>query len=183
MVNLASIGAPCGANVGGLNLLRIIPAFNVLSIPEAVAHIVETDVTLENGQNFLDIFFTTGGYSEGQQNTEHGEFFRQSLSVYVPKDAPDVAYFLQQLTGIRCIAIYQDGNGMAKLVGSLEAPLTFRSDLDIQDRGNGQNGHKLTFTADSLNKAYFYQMIPVVPPGQRKVFSAGFSFGFLRTQP
>lgn len=181
-LDIGHIYPACGHNLGGLNHLRIIPVENVVSIPAARQHIIQGEAQLVDPDNYLDIFFAsdTGSFKETTVETEHGEYCKQNMKVYIPKDAPDVGYWANTLTGIRCIALYRDNNDYVKLVGSKESPLTFLPELDTDDSTAGKNGHVFSFAGVSLEKAYFYQMFEVTPPGTRKRFSMGFNFGFRR---
>lgn len=181
MINLSDIGnlnPACGHNLGGLHYLKVIPADNVVSIPKAVNHILPTELVLTDSTNFLDVFFDqeNATFKESPASDDQGEYYKPTIEVYVAKDTPDAAYWISRLEGIRCICIYQDGNGYAKVVGSKQFPLTFRAGLDITSK----NGHTLSFSCESEQKAYFYMHYEVAPVGTRKVFSAGFTFGFLR---
>ncbi|MDJ1468177.1 hypothetical protein [Xanthocytophaga flava] len=180
-INLNDIPLDCGHNLGGIHYLRINPVYNVKSIPGSVAHVIQQPIQLYDPQHYADIWFVTGGFTEVMTDEANGEYFKQAIQVYVPKDAPDLAFAIQELTGVRCICQYVDGNKNAKLVGSLEAPLTFSSELDTGSDFSDKNGYKLSFKTDSIHKAFFYLMYEGDTPPPRKAFSSGFSYGFLRS--
>jgi hypothetical protein len=182
LADIGNLNPPCGGNLGGLHYLRIIPAENVIAIPAARNHIIPLELQLADGTNYLDIFFAQdqGEYKESMQETEHGEFYKQEIKVWMPKDTPDVAYWISRLTGIRCLAIYQDSNQFVKVVGSKESPLTFSSELLTGEGASSKNGHTLGFSGLSLEKAYNYLHFEKPEPGSRKRFSMGFNFGFRR---
>lgn len=181
-VSLVNIPAPCGRNMGGLHYVRVFLLYNIKKIPRPVKHVIQSEIELFNSADYMDIWFSSGSFTEQMGEDSNGEYFKQQIQIFAPKDAPDIAYAIQQLTGVRCVCLYMDGNGQTKLVGSLESPLTFSSDLDTGDATSDKNGHKLTFKTESVHKAYFYLMFEGSTIPDRKVFSPGFSFGFLRSQ-
>lgn len=185
MIDLRGIGGlydVCGGNLGGLDYVRILPAENLAAMPLHSAHTILSELDLLDGANYLDIVFSpdSGGYDEALQETEHGDFQKQKLELWVPRDTPEVGYWMERLTGIRCVAIYQDSNGVAKLIGSKRQPLRFSHKLETGQGASSKNGHLISFSGECSHKALYYQMFEVPPAGTRKVFSAGFNFGFRR---
>jgi len=181
-ITLKDLPPACGHNQGGIHYLRVIPVRNVVSIPEPVEHKIPLPLVLRDQALYADIWFTSGSFTEAMNEDNNGEFFRPQIQIYVPKDSPDLAFAVAQLTGVRCVCLYVDGNNQAKLVGSLDAPLAFSSDLDTGNDYADKNGYKLKFSTETSHKAYFYLMYEGATPPLRKVFSNGFSFGFLRSQ-
>lgn len=172
-----------GANVGGLSVIRVYPASNVVAIAEPVAGIVQEQITLLDEQNYADIFFPVGegGYSEPWARDDHGPFRKAKLEAWLPKDNPELHECLRLLDLHRkYIALYIDNNGYTKIVGTPEYPLEFSHGLETGKRSRDPNGHDLLFTASLPTNAPFYLHQVIVPAGTRKVFSAGFSFGFRR---
>jgi len=172
----------CGGVLGGLDYVRILPAENLVAMPPSSRHNVLQELELVDGSNYLDIVFApdAGGYEEQHQETEHGDFLKQSLSLWVPRDTPDAGHWMDRLTGIRCLALYMDSNGVCKLIGSKRQPLRFSHKLETGQGASGKNGHQLTFNGECSHKALFYGMFEVPPAGTRKVFNPGFTFGFRR---
>jgi hypothetical protein len=183
MIDLTDLDDFCGPNQGGINLLRLIPVQHIVSIPEPVQMLISEDILLEDGTTFYQVLFSenSGSYKETFAEEDNGEFFKQLLQVTVPKDRPAVAHFCDQLTGVRCVAIYQDANGYDKLIGSLEYPLTFKGDLETGAASVSRNGHTIAFAADSPHKAYFFtggtEASPPTPEGEG-VFDDTYDFTF-----
>ena len=186
---LASAAPPavqptCGLNLPGLlGCLRVFPVGNVLSVPPVLGSVHQGEVVLRDPRNYADLWFQAGSgqYEEPEDEDGQGDFYKQKLSVLVPRDEPDVAAAIAAYRSLRYfVALYQDGNGYTKLVGSPASPLRFEAALSTGQRPGDRNAHTIVFAVNSPTPAYFYQHFPATA-GSRRVFSAGFTFGFQRT--
>jgi hypothetical protein len=63
MFSLTDIFEPCGAVQGGLDLVKVIPVDQVVSIPQARGHVVETPLVLKPGARWYDLWFSPGSGS------------------------------------------------------------------------------------------------------------------------
>ena len=174
----------CGPNAGGLlGVVRFYPVGNVLSVPPVFAGQHVGVLGVLDPENYLDVFFGVGGgqFVESEEDSDQGSYYKSKLTLTVGKDDPDLGAALAVLRQLRYyVAVYLDGNGLTKLVGSPETPLRFLSALETGRRGTDLNGHQLTFSAETVDPAGFYQTLVVPPGGVRRVFSSGFTFGFQR---
>jgi hypothetical protein len=167
-------------NIGGLRGLRVWPASNV-RLPAYQGVSLTTPIELLDPQNYADIWFLpdSAGFTEPQQDNVHGESYKPSLQLIIPKDAPDVAEAIARLTAVRyLVAGYTDGNGLSKLVGTPQNPLVFSADLETGKRGPDRNGYPLTLAGETPRRAPFYLALELGTPPIRRAFSPGFSFGF-----
>lgn len=182
---LPGIAPLCGASAGGLlGCLRVFPASNVLAVPRVVGGVHVGEVQLRDAQNYADVWFreNTGQYEEPQDDDEQGDVYKAKLTVLVARDAPDVQQAIDLYRQHRYfVALFLDGNGLTKLVGSAAHPLRFTAGLNTGQRGGDANGYALSFAANQSDPAAFYAALDATPPAGRKVFSAGFTYGFLRT--
>lgn len=198
MNQIYDIAAACGHNLGGIHRLRVIPVRNIpvrniRSMPAPSMATAWAGVyglpavygllpVLRDPEDQCEIWFANGAFTETMQEDANGEFYRQQIQVYAPKDSPEAAAATSALTGVRCVCVYTDGNGLVKLVGTDEHPLTFGSELDTGSDAGDKNGLKLRFTGESVLPAL---LLPPenAPPPLAKAFSGGFSSGFLQDSP
>jgi hypothetical protein len=182
---LPAIQPLCGLNLPGLlGCLRVIPASNVLHVPLVMGSVHQGELVLRDPLNYADLWFQAGSgqFEESEDDDEQGPLYKQKLTIVTPRDEPDVAVAIAAYRAHRYfVALYQDGNGYTKLVGSPEWPLRFEAALSTGQRPGDRNGHTIVFAVNSPTPAYFYQHFPAPPAGNRRVFSAGFTFGFQRT--
>lgn len=182
MRQLTHILPACGANLGGLVHIRVYPAANVRRIPDPVGGILAEPVVLLDQQNFCDIFFPNaeGLLDEGGAEDEHGNYFKIKVSAFVPQDTPEFYDATLALTGMACIVLCMDNNGLARLVGTPEFPLRFKLSTSTGKRTRDKNGMDFEFSGMAPHRAPFCLTLDNLSPEPRKRFSAGFTFAFRR---
>lgn len=155
---MISITEFIGDNIGGLESFQFIPVGDVASIARAKDHVITELVTLDTGKAWLDAYVTLGSlaYSEGKNKTIHGNHYNRSLVGFVPKDTEALAELFDEMGDVRFIIDYTDNNGVRKLIGSLDSPLVFSSQLSTGNDAAARNGHFITFSGNSPHKAYIY---------------------------
>jgi hypothetical protein len=167
-------------NTGGVRALRVWPASNVV-IPAYSGSTLLTAITLRDPRNYADIWFPTdsAGFVEPEDTDAQGDVYKPSLTLEVPKDAPDLQEAIARLRAVRyVVAAYADGNGLTKLVGTPDHPLRFSAGLETGKRATDRNGYPLVFAGQTPTPAPFYLTQSLGPAPGRRAFSAGFSFGF-----
>lgn len=167
-------------NTGGVRALRVWPASNVV-IPEYSGSILSAPITLLDPRNYADIWFLpdSAGFVEPEDDDAQGDFYKPSIELVVPKDAPDLQEAIARLRAVRhVVAAYADGNGLTKLVGTPDYPLRFAAGLETGKRPGDRNGYPLVFAGQTPAPAPFYLTQSSGPQPTRRAFSAGFSFGF-----
>ncbi len=168
-------------NVGGVRALRVWPASNV-RLPAYTGSSLDVPLQLLDADNYADIWFPDdqAGFEEPEADDAQGPLYKPSLQLLVVRDAPDLQEAIDRLRAVRYfVAVYADGNGLTKLVGTPEHPLRFSAGLETGKRPTDRNGYPLAFTGQTPRPAPFYltqEQVSVVPI--RRAFSAGFSFGF-----
>lgn len=181
LLNVPSIAKLCDSNMGGLRLLRVIPLDGVQSIPTAVGHSITAAITLKPGASISDVFFTedTGSFEEPAEIGEQGKLYRQRISVVIPKDAPEIADYVNLYDGMECICQYMDSNGFAKLIGSLSQPLRFEASFNTGTTAEERNAYTFSYRGSSYHKAYFYPYFinPVTGGRGYGFFSPSVSWG------
>lgn len=149
-----------GDNIGSIKSFQFIPVDDILTIPAAVNHIINQQITLKPGKAWFNAYVTEGtlNFKEEEKANEHGVFYLQTLSGFIPKDFKDLTVLFNEMDGFKYIINYVDNNGKKKIAGSLDSPLQFELKLDTSDATSGRNGHLITFFGESKHKAYFYNV-------------------------
>jgi hypothetical protein len=139
----------------------VIPVDQVVSIPQARGHVVETPLVLKPGARWYDLWFSpgSGSFKEPMGEDVQGEFVKPVVSLFSPRETPTVAHFAAQLQGVRCLVVFQDANALSRIVGSLEYPLSFKHESDTGTSLTSKSGSTFTFSGEQPEKSYFYMAI------------------------
>ncbi len=195
----------CGSHLGGLSQLFVIPADQVLSVPEHQEYLLGADIVLEEGTSMSQLEFPedAADFKEDSAENDHGLLYKSKLEVFMPKDTPQMAQWTNALGKIKfCVLLYCDNNGFWKVVGSPEFPLTISSSFESGKSGANKSGTTFLFSGESLDKAFFYygmeigdqepnnsgapvtivdgkgKILATVQPGGTFQIKSGFSYGF-----
>jgi hypothetical protein len=181
--SLPSLARPEGDNFGGLLALQLFKASHVVRIPDHDGVILAQSIQLQSGITLAGLYFTPGTatFSEDPADTDQGEIFKWKISFSVPKTAPDIHYWLQAQRGHELMAIVLDGNSNPMLIGNPDYTLKLKADVDTGNQPAKKNGYGFTLSGEGPDRALFYLLYESLLPPPRKVFSSGFTYGFLRT--
>ncbi|GAB3885977.1 hypothetical protein [Spirosoma agri] len=173
------------ANVPGIRKLWLIEARHLLGVidPRTVPLGLENGWTLrKNGLQLgedakIHVFsFPTdrGSYDQKASVTIQGVVYNQSLAMTVPNDHQLTALVMQRMTGRQWVAIYQDGNGNQKVVGTAKQPLRFLANYQASP-----SGYFFSWSCQTRQPAYFFSDFPLLDTLQLDAeFSYGFSYDF-----
>lgn len=100
----------------------------------------------------------TGSWSEDQQDSEQGDYFRITLSARLAADSPTVRGELNRMKQHRYL-LRLTREGTVILIGTPEQPLRFSSRFDSGADGGDTRAHTVTFSGVSLRKSPGY--VPV----------------------
>lgn len=125
------------ANVPGLRKLWLIEARYVLGltdprrVPGGAAPgwlLPPGGLQLAEGTPIVSFAFPSGrgDYDQKQTSTVQGDEYQHQLTLSVPKDHPVTAQAFRLMTGRRWVAVYQDANGLVRVVGTPRQPLRFQ---------------------------------------------------------
>lgn len=175
MILLTDIFEPCGPVQGGIDLVKVIPVDQVISIPKARGHVVETPIVLKTGARWYDLWFSpgSGNFKEPMGDDVQGEYVKPVVSLFSPRETPTVAYFAARLQGVRCLVVFQDGNRLSRIVGSLEYPLSFKHEFDSGASANSRSGSTFTFSGEQPEKSYFYLAVEMPTTGSAPGWCCG----------
>lgn len=93
----------------------------------------------------------TGAWTEDQQESEQGDFFRVNVSARLAADTPEVRGELNAMKQHRYLLRFTR-NGTVLLIGTPEQPLRFSSRFDSGAEGGDIRAHTVTFTGAALRK-------------------------------
>lgn len=157
---MTSIPKPSGLNIEGVKSLKYIDVADVADVyqPNTSQHTVI--ILLKAYKALSEIYFTKreASFTETPQTDASGIWYKQSLPFVVPKDSPDLAQIVKNLSGKRFIVVFTDNNEQIKVLGSLKAPC--RLARSVQNPASGRNQHAFEFTAIADNTTFF------LDPGQ-----------------
>ncbi|SFD47423.1 hypothetical protein [Spirosoma endophyticum] len=177
-------------NVGGLRTLRICPARHVsLIAPERFAlpqHLGYSDFTVSSQHLIfsagailtnVDVIPDYCSFSDDMETSGHGELFKPTIQLILPKVRPDVVVWVQKYRAVRWLAFLEDRNGYCRLAGTPEQPL----ELGVksgQELGKGRNQTVLTFSGLAQQPAYFLTGITDADLMYEGPFDPAFGFAF-----
>lgn len=149
------------ANVPGLRRLWLIEARHVLHItdPRTVPGSLVAGWVLPGSAFSLtpdavihDWRFSSkrGRYEEKVTTTVQGIQYDQDIKLTLPRDAPETTLTVMRMTGRKWLAIYTDGNGLLRLVGTPKQPLRFAQALNLTN-----NSRELIWVGSTRNPSVF----------------------------
>lgn len=149
-----------GDNIGGLLRLNFIPVSDIESIDEPYEHRITVPVELKENKRWFSLYATLGtmSFTESGSKTSDGELFDKKITATCPKDRADISALFNEMRNEQFVIDYTDTNGERKLVGSLEEPLQFSSNLNTKEGIEGRNEHVISFFGVGTHKSYFYDI-------------------------
>lgn len=157
---MADITQPIGNNLGGALRFNFINVNDVLSIPTPVNSVVSSAVVLKPGKVWSAGSATLGtmGYSEPSELTSAGTIYKKTFIAFCPEDnAANNDLFNANRNG-QYIVDCTDSNGLRKLIGSIDEPLSFSSALNTKTNIPELAGTAISFYGDGSHKSYVYDI-------------------------
>lgn len=152
------INKHCGDNLGGIFLFRVIPVDDVQSIPLLVDGKVCEPVILKTDKRWFDVYGTEGTmkYLEEPQTSEHGDFYKASITSFIPKGRSEVKAVLDEMKNKNFIIDIIDNNSFRRLVGTIAEPLKFSVGYDSGNKVTTSNGYSISFSGLIQNESPEY---------------------------
>lgn len=100
----------------------------------------------------------SASWTEEQQPSDQGDYYRLRVSALLPADTPSVRGELSRMKQHRYI-LKLTKNGAVLLLGTTDQPLRFESTFDSGADGGDTRGHRCTFSGVALRKSHGY--VPV----------------------
>lgn len=180
---IANIALACGTNVGGVRHLQVIDINDIISIPSASASVINSEISLKAGVTPAVISFPphAGDFAQKVKEADSGQIIQSTIRVDIPKDAVEIGQWANLNSEREVVALYMDENGVVCIVGSLERPLAMKVNRATGRKAADNNKFDITLEGIADHYAYYYNMFELLPAGERKVYSAGYTFGYQRT--
>jgi len=163
---LKGIDSFCGkVNLGGLLIIEYIPT--TFANPTFFEKIIsggynwQNDIVLVDGADWLKapVLPDPRLFRERQRETKQGRYYDQTVEAIVPRHTPELAGEMNVMKQYRYILRLTNRNGSKFLVGTLEHPCIFESDLDTGSKTPDLKHHKIRWTSKNPEKAYGFNPI------------------------
>lgn len=180
---IANLPLACGTNVGGLRHLQVIDIQDIVSIPTPINSVLESGIVLANDATPAVISFPPSGgdFAEKPKDSDAGQVIQSLIRVDIPKDAVEIGQWANLNAEREVVALYMDENGTSVIVGDLERPLVLKVNRATGRKPTDYNKFDIVLEGIADHFAYYYQMFELLPVGSRKVYTAGYTFGYQRT--
>lgn len=149
-----------GDNLGGIYTFKFLPVEGIGSMPESYKGAVHKAVTVAAGYRWFDGYCSEESmkYTEEQEDSENGAFFKKTFTGNVPKDREEVVDTFETMKNRRYILDITYNNGVRKLVGTADEPLYFSSKFDTSKPVSGRHDHAISFSGGGIKKSPIYSI-------------------------
>lgn len=137
-----------GDNMGGIVNIWAIPPSDIDSVELDENNVYE--LTLSSTDQVIKIPCSHESISltENEVENDGGKLYKQQLEGIIPKDTPNIQYYINYIIQRYWVLVYKDNNDYFKLVGNKYLPLECKSELMIDKNTNSLNRHKIIFYID-----------------------------------
>lgn len=200
---LQSIARNSAENLGGIMHLRVCPVGGISTMPQAVGDTVYGDIVFNAGYSWAlwQVKSNDAGLRDRVKDSEEGLYSSYSLPFFVPGDKAGWKKLFEQMHDDAFVILVSDHNNNQLIVGSLDAPVRFKSEFDTGNSISGLRGYTCEFYSDGGAPVYAYAgniaapvddgstppaivrkgdgtVLATLQPGQVFTITSGFSFGF-----
>lgn len=149
-----------GDNIGSIKQFSFIPVTDVESIDFPIKGKIVKPILLKSKARWYEGYSTleTALFTEPSEQTANGTIFKPKFVGVVPRDSAELTALFEEMKNARFILDYTDRNGIRKLVGSIDEPLFFTSELVVPSAVAQRNQHNITFYGITTEKAYVYDI-------------------------
>ena len=170
------ISAPTGSNSPGVSVIRLIYADDIVKIGQANRFkTLVTPMVLKAGADIVTMWFGYDAeYNEDMTSTEAGQSWKYKLDWAVPKDDSTLATLYDLLANKNLVAVYADGNGLCRIVGTKNYPCQLAMGF-----GTSPNEMGMSLSGTGVERA-LYMPANLMDASLLKAgaFSTDFTFGY-----
>ncbi len=182
-MRIEPIGRPTREQFGGLYALLLVATTDVAHLPRSVGGLIPHPLDLKEGGELAAIYFTpdTARVTQRTEQTGHGPRYTTQVRANLPDDDVVIVSWIMRHTMRNMLAVAVNYQRRARLIGTLDYPARLVAAFDSQTSPRQGRGFSLDLRAVSTEPAPIILGVDMVELPDRKVFSDGFSYGFLRT--
>lgn len=157
---MKDIKKPNGNNLGGVIRFNFIDVNDVESIPDSIDDVVSEAVVLKEGAQWSCGYGTqfSIGYSEPTESTNAGTIYKKSFDASCPQDCAENKNLFRLKRNKRFILDIYTSNGLRLLVGTIEEPLQFTSNLATKTQMTELAGYVIKFYGDGSLPSPIYDI-------------------------
>lgn len=144
-------------SIAGLASFNFVEVEGVNSIARPLDHKITDAVTLNANYSWLTGYSSIDAldYSESGKQSDDGTFVEAQLRGFAPA-SPEMLQRLGKMDGRMFVLHITDNDGLEKVVGTIEQPLTFSCDFETQTV-SGVKGYYYKFKGLLENRAPIYE--------------------------
>lgn len=145
-------------HMAGMADFQFIEVEGIAAIPVALNQTITEPITPKAGYSLATGYSSIDEleYDEKSKQSEDGQYFDARLKGFAP-DSPAMIQTFSKMDGRRFVVLVIDNDGLKRLAGSIEQPLTFTADFETQTV-SGQKGHSYEFTGAIIKRAPIYAL-------------------------
>lgn len=158
MTYLSDITRLSKPNMGGLTILQVARAADILSMTEPVNGVIYSAINFQAGTGF-NIWYAadqTMSMVSDDRNTTEGKYKANQLPFFIAKDRPEIKAQLDKAEQDEFVVLYKDANGKIKLFGTKDKPVSFIYSYSTDETRAGRNGYSCRFYYDGPDNVNFY---------------------------
>lgn len=147
-------------NIGSVIAFEFLEIKGVSVIPPTVRATIWNAVELVDGYRWQKGYGTEGtmSFKDEPANSENGGYHKKIFSANVPKDRPEINDLFNSMQNKKFILQIMDANGLKKLIGTIDEPLTFKSGYDTKANFQGRAEYQISFEGEGVDKSPFYNV-------------------------
>jgi hypothetical protein len=143
------------SNLGGVNSYIFIPKNDVVFIPPVINGSIKMGIDIKAGTKWFRGYGVEGTmrYTDDQSESDHGDSFEKKFIATIPKDQESLVEFINSTVNKKFILLCTTNNEEHILLGTIEEPLSFKSNTDSKAAVNERNEVTIEFFGVGTSKS------------------------------
>lgn len=148
-------------NLGGLSRFWCIPPSMILQlIPDGIDGYYSMEVYSLGSVWSIEAIPESLEYTEVEKTADAGSYFESELTGRIAKDTSDLYLALKDLRTKPWVVVYQDQNGLYKVIGNRDQHLWFSTELRTGAQYSGLNHIRFAFRGSLTSPGKFLRELP-----------------------
>lgn len=146
-------------NIGGLQKVCALPVGSYTLVYNYATKTYSLTLGDTTEAVLLEVY-ADGTYSFGENHgrDEHGDYWQPSVGGQIPRHSADNADLLETLERGQWVVLCYDNNGVLRLAGDDQTPLTFSTEATSGAQTTDMNGTAFTFTGKLGHPSYVVEI-------------------------